>query len=89
MPNRRAPHNSLSERVATKLAKKPEEPADSDGPPVTAALMLKSFGYMRRDRHGVNWNGRYSTRTVSKLRTASSSIGSLPAKRAETLRPKP
>ena len=56
MPNRRAPHNSLSERVATKLAKKPEEPADSDGPPVTAALMLKSFGYMRRDRHGVNWN---------------------------------
>src|SRR5262249_47721531 len=72
-------------RAGTKLAKKPKEPADIDGAPVTAALMLKNFRYMRWDRHGVNWNGRYSTRTVSKLRTASSSIGSLPAKRAETL----
>jgi hypothetical protein len=41
----------------TKLAKKPEKPADIDGVPVTAALMLKSFGYMTWDRDGANWKG--------------------------------
>ena len=51
-----------------KLAKKPKEPDEVGGVPVSDALILKRFAYMVWDRDGSSWRGVLLDQDGAQLR---------------------